>query len=90
MTITKLQQFIIFNCDQSEITIPSTLNSKVSKMIKISQPIGSSTPTWDPDAPALSVQFNKLTPNIIYLVTSKDGQLPYDIAGAVEAINYCK
>jgi hypothetical protein len=87
MIITKLQQFIIFNCDQAQITIPSSLSTKVSKITKINPPTGSSLVTWSDGAPVQ--QLNLLDPNTIYLVTSKEGQLGYEFAGAVDPVGYC-
>jgi hypothetical protein len=87
MIITKLQQFIIFNCDQAQITIPSSLSAKVSKITKINPPTGSSLVTWSDGAPVQ--QLNLLDPNTIYLVTSKEGQLGYEFPGAIDPINYC-
>ena len=86
MIITKLQQFIIFNCDQTQITIPSSLSTKVSKITKINPPTGSSLVIW---TDGNSIQLNLLDPNTIYLVTSKEGQLGYEFPGAVDPLGYC-
>lgn len=87
MIISKLQQFIIFDCDQSEITIPDSLKDKVSKITKINPPTGSSLVIWSDVAPVQ--QLNTFTPNTIYLITSKEGQLGYELAGAVDPATYC-
>ena len=88
MIINKLQQFIIFNCNQQQITIPSSLGAKVSKITKINPPTGSSIVTWSSEL-SNNVQLNLLDPNTIYLVTSKEGQLGYEFAGAVDPVGYC-
>ncbi len=88
MIITKLQQFIIFNCDRPNTDINTLLSSVSSKISNIQKPnsTGGSLLSWAPGVPS---QMSQLQPNTIYLVNSKVDQLGYEIPGAVEATGYC-
>lgn len=88
MIISKLQQFIIFNCDQQEIDINELLGENINRIHSI-QKIGFKNKLLNFNLTQSNVEFSKLTPNTIYLVLTKIGQLGYNIPGATEPIFSC-
>jgi hypothetical protein len=92
MIIAKPQQFIVFNCGQSNLTLnslPTDIKDRIFKIFRVQQPVGSTFQAYVPDN-VFGSQFSRLESDNVYLIFTKPGQLGYEISGAVNPEDYCR